>query len=87
MDDQSNMNDMVTAFLRERIAAKVEIQPEGILPSTKLVDTGLQSIDAVIVCGEAEDEFGVEIDPSIIFEHDALESFAGYIVTLIEEKS
>ena len=55
------------------------------LPDSALVDLGLQSIDAVIVCGEVEDEFGIEIDPSEIFEHDTLGTFADEIIALVVE--
>jgi hypothetical protein len=43
------------------------------------VDGGLQSIDAVLLCGEVEDAFQMELDPALIFDHKDVGSFAAAV--------
>ncbi|TNE67945.1 MAG: acyl carrier protein [Alphaproteobacteria bacterium] len=73
----------VVQFLRERIAKRIDIPLETVTENAVLVDLGLQSIDAVLVCGEVEDEFGIELDPSSIFDHETLGGFAREIAGLV----
>ncbi|QIE42979.1 acyl carrier protein (plasmid) [Rhodobacteraceae bacterium SC52] len=69
------------SFLREQIAQRTRSEPETISEDMTLSDIGLQSIDAVLVCGEVEDRFNVEIDPAEIFEHDSLREFAQSVLS------
>lgn len=66
----------VLAFLRPHIARFTRQEPDSIDENAVLIDLGLQSIDAVLLCGEVEDHFRIELDPATIFEHDTLLSFA-----------
>lgn len=67
-------------FLREQIAQRTDASAESIHADSLLVDLGLQSIDAVLVCGEIEEEFDVEVDPEDIFEHDTLGAFVRSVI-------
>lgn len=69
----------VRSFLIAAIARFTRQPAETIAPDAVLVDLGLQSIDAVLLSGEVEDHFGIEMDPATIFEHETLDSFAGEI--------
>jgi len=75
--------DELVAFLIRRIAALTKQDEAAIGPETSLVDAGLQSIDAVLLCGEVEDAFQVEIDPALIFDHETLGSFAAAVKGLM----
>jgi acyl carrier protein len=77
MTDQ-NMTD----FVRAQIAQRTNLPLEDVQENSVLVDIGLESIDAVLLCGDVEDTFGVEIDPSMIFEHDTLGEFVNAISAL-----
>ncbi|MBT9373343.1 acyl carrier protein [Rhizobium sp. CSW-27] len=68
--------DELVTFLIRRLAALTRQNETEIGLETSLLDIGLQSIDAVLLCGEVEDAFQVEIDPALIFDHDTLGSFA-----------
>ncbi|MCC4244509.1 acyl carrier protein [Stappia indica] len=68
------------SFLRDRVAQRTKTEADAIGMDMSLADLGLQSIDAVLVCGEVEDRFGVEVDPADIFEHDTLGEFARAIL-------
>ncbi|MEJ8574467.1 acyl carrier protein [Microbaculum marinum] len=81
---EADRSARVLPFLKERIAARIGIPPEQVTEQSVLVELGLQSIDAVLVCGEVEDEFGIELNPSSIFEHEALGGFAQEVIGLVE---
>ena len=74
----------VTRFLRERIAARTGVPLDEVVETSVLVDLGLQSLDAVLVCGEVEDAFNIELDPSAIFEHDTLGDFSSEVTALVD---
>lgn len=69
-------------YLREQIARRTELPLEEVTVTSVLIDIGLESIDAVLLCGDVEDQFDVEIDPSMIFEHDTLGAFADAVQAL-----
>lgn len=69
----------VVDFLTAGIARFTRRDPAAIPPDAALVDLGLQSIDAVLLSGEVEDHFRIELDPATIFEHETLASFASEI--------
>ena len=73
----------ILKFLTERVARLTKQTPDAITEDANLVDIGLQSIDAVLLCGEVEDTFAIELDPATIFEHETLGSFAADIRTRI----
>lgn len=81
-----NEEPAITEFVRERIAARTKIPLEKIAISARLIDLGLQSIDAVLLCGEVEDRFSVELDPNTIFEHETLDGFIADIVARLNAR-
>ena len=76
----------VVEFLTARIAKMTKQVPASIGLNSVLVDLGLQSIDAVLLSGEIEDHFEIELDPATIFEHDTVGSFAAEITGRIERR-
>jgi acyl carrier protein len=69
----------VTAFLRQRVSERTKVPVDEITDSTNLVDIGLESVDAVLICGEIEDEYQIEVEPSLMFEFQTL----GEVVTAV----
>jgi acyl carrier protein len=61
--------DDVTTFLRAAIARRTLAPAEQIVERTVLIDIGLQSLDAVMICGEVEDRYQIEVEPSLMFEY------------------
>ena len=82
---QSSVSEAVTQFLRERIAARTSTPLEEIHTSSVLADLALQSIDAVLICGEVEDKFGIELDPTAIFQHKTIGGFAAEVMAAVVE--
>lgn len=65
---QSATSADIAAFVTARLVERVE-GLASIEPDTDLMELGVKSIDAVLVSGEIEDHYGVEVDPVLLFEH------------------
>ena len=79
----SQTAQQVMGFLKSEIARFTKTVPESIADDAVLIDLGLQSIDAVIMSGNVEDTFNIELDPATVFEHETLASFAAEITARI----
>ena len=67
MTDAATRDELI-AFLLDRLAERIGCDPGDIDRDADLIELGIRSIDAVLVSGELEDHFGVEIDPVLLFE-------------------
>jgi acyl carrier protein len=67
--DPTNVRSWMLGYL----ARLLEIDERDIDLGKSLGDFGLDSVDAVIMAGELEEHFGVEIDPNVVFEFDTLQ--------------
>lgn len=72
----ASARDDVLTFLTRRLAEMTRQGGAVVTADSVFVELGLQSIDAVLLCGEVEDRFGIELDPALIFEHETVGSFA-----------
>lgn len=59
----------VSDFLASEISRRTGVPTSALSPSTVLVDIGLQSLDAVMICGEIEDRYAIEVEPTMMFEY------------------
>jgi acyl carrier protein len=71
-------------FLCEQIAIRTKAVASTIHADSLLVELGLESLDAVLLCGDVEDRFGVDVDPAAIFEHETLGAFARSVLQRTE---
>lgn len=69
-------HDQIIDFLYAEISQRCSVPKESLSLDTQLTDLGMQSIEAVLLCGEIEDQFQIEIDPAEIFEHDTVGAFS-----------
>jgi acyl carrier protein len=63
-------------WLRERVAAYGDVPADDIDVDAQLTDLGLDSVYALTLCGDIEDAFNIEIDPSVIWDHDTIRALA-----------
>lgn len=82
----SETSTAVMAYLKTSIADYTELSADQITAESQLTEIGLQSVDAVLVCGNVEEKFEIEIDPSEIFEHETVGSFAGAVADIVDAK-
>lgn len=59
------------------------------LPETEIrldhsfIDLGVTSAEAVYLCGAMEEQFGMPVDPVLIFEAESLEAFAKLLLASV----
>lgn len=74
----------IESFVRDQIAERTGVPASAISGSTVLVEIGLQSIDAVLISGEVEDRFGIEVEPSLMFECETLDQVVSALMALTQ---
>jgi len=58
-------------------------RPAGTLgPTVPLAEYGMDSVCALSLCGDLEDEFGLAVEPILIWDHPTLESLTARLVHL-----
>ncbi|MGW4895985.1 acyl carrier protein [Kitasatospora sp. NPDC004240] len=74
-------------WLTERVAFYLEIPAEQIRPDVKLVEYGLESVYALALCGDAEDEFEIELEPTLAWDYPSIEALSGLLAEKLAEKN
>ncbi|MEV4015110.1 acyl carrier protein [Nonomuraea angiospora] len=72
-------HDVIRAWLLERVAFYVEREPGEIDPDLKLVEIGLDSVFAMSLSGDIEDEFEVVVEPTVAWDYPTVNALAGYL--------
>ena len=62
------------AWVRSHLGRVLGMAPEQVGLHRTLADYGLDSVDAVLMAGELEEAFGVEIDPAGFIQFDTIEA-------------
>jgi acyl carrier protein len=76
--------DEMRAWLIDRISASLKVK-NGMDPDAPFSKYGLQSIDAVILAMEIEEEVGVELPPTLLWEYNTVNECASYLVKIESE--
>jgi acyl carrier protein len=71
--------ETIAAWLAARIADYRQVRPEEIDPELPLADLGLDSVYALTMCGDIEDHFGLETDPTVAWDHPTINALAGHL--------
>jgi acyl carrier protein len=80
-DNMARDLDAMRAWLIERISKALKVKG-AMDPDAPLSKYGLQSIDAVILAMEIEEEVGVELPPTLLWEYNTANECAAYLMTL-----
>lgn len=72
--------ESLTTWLAERIALYLKRQPADIDPDVPLAEYGLDSIAALSLCGDIEDEFDLVIEPTAAWDYPTIHALAGHLV-------
>ncbi|MGW4207273.1 acyl carrier protein [Lentzea sp. NPDC004789] len=79
--------DTLRPWLTGRVAAYLDRAPDEVDTARPLAEYGLDSLTAVALCADIEDEYGIEADPMLAWDHPSIDALAGVVATLIEEKA
>jgi acyl carrier protein len=76
MDDRIPVDQAVLRVWMVNYITSVLELPSGTVPTAqKFNEYGLDSVEAVVMAGVMEEEFGVPIDPILLFEHPSIDLF------------
>jgi acyl carrier protein len=75
----------IGSWLRERVAFYLDQPEESIEPDVPLTDYGMNSIYAVSVLADIEDEFGVEFESVPTWSHPSINQMAKYLENMLAE--
>ncbi|MEV7022283.1 acyl carrier protein [Kitasatospora sp. NPDC093558] len=70
----------LTRWLTDRVAYYLEIPAEQIEPNVKLVEYGLESVYALALCGDVEDELGIEVEPTLAWDYPTIDALVGLLM-------
>ncbi|MEA2273706.1 MAG: hypothetical protein QOI98_2414 [Solirubrobacteraceae bacterium] len=66
-------------WLIERIAHYLERPTDDIDPSVPLAEAGLDSVSATSLCGDVEERFEINADPTMVFDYPTVADIAAFI--------
>ncbi|MEU9085232.1 acyl carrier protein [Streptomyces sp. NPDC048357] len=70
-------------WLYARLSLYLRRAPETIDPGVPLAEYGMDSVAALSLCGDLEDEFGLEVEPTLLWDHPTVTSLVGYLSTVL----
>ena len=71
----------IRRWLIERIAYYLERPIDEIDPAVPLAESGMSSVSAVELCGDVEDRFDINADPTMVFDYPTVADIAAFIWT------
>jgi acyl carrier protein len=77
--------DEMKDWLVGRISAALRVRKNEMDPDTPFAQYGLQSIDAVILAMEIEEEIGTMVEPTLLWEQNTVNLCASHLVKVTEK--
>ncbi|MFJ2115713.1 MULTISPECIES: acyl carrier protein [unclassified Streptomyces] len=71
------------SWLTERVATYLRRSPQDIDTTMPLADYGLDSLTALAITADIEDEFEVAVDSALAWDHPTVDALAGALDKLL----
>ncbi|SFR72410.1 Phosphopantetheine attachment site [Agromyces sp. CF514] len=75
----------IESWLMGRVVAYGKVDAGTFDATTPLADLGLDSVYALTLCGDIEDEFDLDVDPTIVWDHPTIGELAAGISERLAE--
>jgi acyl carrier protein len=69
----------IERWVSDRVAFYLECPVEDVDPAIPLAETGIDSASAVGLCGEVEDYWQIDADPTLVFDYPTIADIAAFI--------
>ncbi|WP_426403209.1 acyl carrier protein [Streptomyces sp. R-07] len=69
-------------WLLDRLAAYLHREADTLEPDVPLAEYGMDSVMAMSLCGDLEDELGLEVEPTLLWDHPTIDSLRARLATL-----
>jgi acyl carrier protein len=66
--------DELRRWVRQHLAHLLHVAPDSVALDRTLSDYGLDSVDGVLMAGELEEAFRIEVDPAVFMTFDTFEA-------------
>ncbi|WP_433733211.1 acyl carrier protein [Nocardia sp. CA-129566] len=76
---------VIEGWLVTRVADYTDRAPHHVDPTVPVAELGLDSVSAVSLCGEIEDRWQVDIDPTVVFDYPTIADIAEYLAAELTE--
>lgn len=77
-------NDIMQ-FVLEKVALRTKKPLESLTGDTQLAEVGIDSLNAVLICGYLEDQYELEIEPMVMFQYKTANQVAQAILDMLSE--
>jgi acyl carrier protein len=77
--------DDIRTWVLDRVAYYIERAPSEIDPDAKLVGYGLDSVYALSLCGDIEDEYALVVDPTLAWDYPTVNAIAGCLLEILTD--
>lgn len=71
--------ESISAWLTERIAYFLDINAAEVARDAKLVEIGLDSVYALTLCGDVEEEYDLIVEATLAWDHPTIDALTAYI--------
>ncbi|QBI52619.1 acyl carrier protein [Streptomonospora litoralis] len=79
--------DDLSAWLSGCVAKYARLRPDQIEADRPLTDYGLDSVNVFVLCGDIEDRFGIEIEPTSAWDYPTVQAFADHLAHTMAQRS
>ncbi|MDB1089343.1 acyl carrier protein [Streptomyces sp. ACA25] len=69
----------VADWLVDRVAEYREVSPDEIDTEVPLAELGLDSVYVLSLCSDIEDRWGLEVEPTVAWDHPTVEALADHL--------
>ncbi|MFF5211561.1 acyl carrier protein [Streptosporangium sp. NPDC000396] len=71
--------DAIQNWLRAQVASYLGRSPQEIDPLVPVAQYGMDSVYSLSLCGDIEAEYGLEIEPTLAWEHPTVAAMADHL--------
>ncbi|MFC4506758.1 MULTISPECIES: acyl carrier protein [Streptomyces] len=72
--------ESLSSWLADRIALYLKRTPTEIVPTVPLAEYGLDSVAALSLCGDIEEDFDLVLEPTVAWDYPTIEALAEHLV-------
>lgn len=72
--------ESLAGWLIGRVASYTRLPAAEIDPAAPLTGYGLDSVAALSLCGDIEDEYDLIVEPTVAWDHPTVEALVGYLL-------
>lgn len=78
-DSAGHTTESLTAWLVDRVAIYLQRDPGEIDPNEPLAEYGMDSVAALSLCGDVEEDFDLVLEPTVAWDYPTAAALAGHL--------